>query len=505
MRKFPVVFIELVVIVHLVMGINRVEAKSRVDLEPIKGPVAVVALVSDGDFENATRLADEVNKALIAESKVQVMKVEWLANRLGENRSVGIGRVDFERLEGLFQQGYLQSFSFEYDKALLNFRQVLEGLEKLPSTEEHWKLWIKTNVFLGIVHMGRNDPKKTIEHFTQVLRTRKSEQLKKQEYSPKVIKLWKNAQRRLKNLSKGRLSIESKPSGVKVLLDGMLWGMTPFKGRFPHGSYRLELVQSDTSYMERKIYIGPKPLDLRYQMSFEGALVLDRGHPCLRIPNDRTNLPEHWWPWLGVRLNMRYLVTVQHRYDRSRSRLSAALIDLERGRQIREGWLEISDVDPIKLRKNASDLARFLITGKAVERIEVGTDLNTNRNGKKSTQNEQSAEADQFAHKRPWYRSWWPYTIAAGATLALAIGGHVAANNYQNQADDTIILQERNALLSKSNAWTVVAVSGYVLASASVITGLIFTLSYEPTDTRQAGVDINLGLNPLGLVLWGTF
>ncbi len=507
MKKMPVVAAKLVVLLWVWMIQTQIAAKDKNESEPIKGPVAVIALVAGGDFEHPVRLAGEVNYALVKDGKIEVIETKSLAARLGEHGPYSLGRVDFERLEGLFQQGYLQSYSFEYQKALDTLNQVIEGLEKLPSTEEHWNLWIDTKIFQGIAYMGLGDEKAAMESFTQVLRTRPQTKLNKKKYSPKFIESWGKAKRRLAQVPRGRLSVDSDPSGVKVLLDGVVWGKTPLRARLPHGRYRLELQESDTSYMERYINVSKEPLDLRYQMAFEGALVLDRDHPCVRIPHDQKSLPMHWWPWLGARLHLRHLITVQHSLAKNRSRLSAALIDLERGRQIREGWLEISDLDTGKLKENALDLAKFLITGQAVDRLEIRTTpTRIAKDSDSFSYPQKPAEVDiELRDQRPWYRSWWPYTIAASASLVMGITGHLGASNYQSKADQANTVQERESLESKSDAWTVVAISGYVLAAGCAITGAVLSLQYTPEKSQVADLEINLGMSIQGLALWGRF
>ncbi len=454
-----------------------------------QGPVAVLALITDEDQDLLARLAAAMHRELESQKRVEIVSADALARLLSRGGAPLRASENLDRLQGLFQQGYLQSYSFEYHKALSTFRRVAEGLERIPPGPQRWNLWVKTRIFSGICLAGLKDEPSALQEFAAVLRTRPDLQLSRREYSPKTIRLWEKAGKRLHSLKRGQLAVESDPAGAAVFLDGHKVGHTPFIGRFYHGQYHLHVVHESAGGAVRWVLIEDKPARFRFQLSFEGALVLNDVHPCIRLPAGKGRLPDHWWPWLGDRLGMRFLVVVRKIEEEGRSYLAASLVDLEQARRLRQASLELPGDRDEALKPAAADLADFLVTGEAAPRLKV-EDLPP-PTGVEPAQ--QIPELPVHYAPRPWYRSWWPYAAAGGVFLAVGIGGHLAADHYQREADAATTLTGRSSAEDRRDAWTGVAVTGYALAGATALTALIIELTYEPVEVFPAVAPLSPG------------
>lgn len=485
--------------------ISIVLASGPAESHPPEGPVAVLALVTADDEDMLARLAAAVQQELQASKRIEVIAADPLARLLSRGGAPLRASETQERLSGIFQQGYLQSYSFEYRKALDTLKRVSEGLERLPSSPERWKLWVKTRIFSGICLAGLKDEPAALQAFATVLRTRPDLNLSRREYSPKTIQLWEKARKRLLSLPRGSLAVESDPAGAKVMLDGKEVGTTPFIGRYYHGQYHLHVIHPGTGGAVRWVQIEDKPARFRFQLSFEGALRLDNVHPCVRLPAGRKSLPDHWWPWLGDRLGLRFLVVVRRIEDQGRPYLTASLVDLERGRRLREASLELAGTQDAMLKQAAVDLSDFLVTGKAAPSLKVEK-LPQAPQPDMARATQQIPELPIHYAPRPWYRSWWPYAAAGGAALALGIGSHLASDHYQREADNAASVAGQKSAQDKADTWMGVAIAGYAVAGAAAVTALIIELTYEPVEVFPGSALVpSVGPGQIGFVLVGEF
>ena len=474
------------------------------------GPVAVVALAHEGEQESLARAAAALQHHL-KRSSLQVLGAGKLVRLLSAGVRAAAGAESLSRLSGLFQQGYIQSYSFEYRKALSSLRLVLAGLPATPPGPERWALWVKTKIFEGIslYELGRKS--EALDTFLQVLHTRPLMKLSRRQYAPKIVGLWKRARARLEKLSRGKLVADSEPAGARVLVDGVEMGITPYIGRLPHGRYHLRLEKEDVGFANRLVEVGPETVTVRVQLSFEGALDFDQEHPCIRLPPGRESLPEHWWPWLGDRLGVRRLVAVRRLQKEDKAYLAAALVDLVSGKPLREAWMEWPASGRRTLMDATGELAGFLATGKPAQGIEV---KQGGSQAAAAVQEQQSARGEPLAPPapdRPWWRKFWPWGLMVGAGAVLAVGGHIASSHYHDIAYQTGVTAVQNERLAKYRAWLGVAITADILAAAALTTGLIMYYTYrepgcEPS-TSPSGDTVSLGILPGGglLLVGGRF
>ncbi|MBW1809790.1 MAG: PEGA domain-containing protein [Deltaproteobacteria bacterium] len=471
-----------------------------------KGPVGVIGLGGQDDNEAVVKLSQAAYLALKASHRVDVLAPQELIERLGGQAQHDHQKADLDRLQGLFKQGYLQSYSFEYRKAITSLTKVLSGLRYLLPNQVRWDLFIKTNIFMGIAFVGLKDEQGCLRSFAAVLRTRPEMDLARRDYSPKTIKLWKKAKQRLRALQKGKLVVETEPAGAAVYLDGIQVGTTPLIGDFYYGRYHLHVQHATVGDASRWIEIGKSAARLRLQLSFEGALSLTQAQPVLKIPKGVKTLPQQWWPWLGARLGVRYLITVALVTDQNRKQLVASLVDLERGRRVREGWVEQTHSAPSGLRSSIGDLMDFLITGQAGANLKV---TSVQPGSKDPGFKDMLVPPLPIEYKvHPWYRRWWPYATAGSVVLAGAVGAHLASESYTQSASQAVTENDINRNERLADVWLGVAITGYALAAGLVITGVFLDITFKPSEVSggpAAGIVPLVGPDTFGFGLNGVF
>ncbi|HOX44782.1 MAG TPA: PEGA domain-containing protein [Myxococcota bacterium] len=470
--------------------------------ERLSGPVAVLGLLGPGEEERTADMAAAVQAALAGLGGPEVLPAQETARRLGRGTPPAPASADLERLRGLFRQGYLQSYSFEYAAAVGSLQAVLRALDGLPDSEERWDLYVRAHVFLGIAKAGLGDEQGALQSFAAVLRTRPGMELPRTEYAPRSIALWESARRGLPGLPRGRLTVDSEPDGAEVSLDGVRVGVTPYIGEWPQGSYLLQL-RSPAGSLARRVQLEAEPRQVRLQLAFEAALELQRAQPCVRLPAGTEALPDVWWPWLGARLGLRYAVVVSRRQGEGRPGWAASLVDLTRGRVQREGWLEPQDVPA-----DARTLAEFAVTGRPADGLVLAEPAPPGR----ELAWRPGQEAPPFPvdpGRRPWFRTWWPYALASLALVGGGAGAHVASDHYARLVDSPETdtqgeLEERERL---RDTWLGVAIGGYCLGALALVTGLALHLTWAPELDEGGGVSVLLGPGGpgLGLAVVGSF
>lgn len=448
------------------------------------GRVGVIVLATPEDAAELVGLSATIQRVLESDGNAQVLPAKEALLRLGDGSTIPASDVDFDRLQGLFQQGYLQSYSFEYEAAVATINRVLAGLDHLVPGEARWELFVRASIFRGIALAGLRDEEGCLRAFAAILRTRPDHRLSREQYSSKTIQLWERARSRLSALPHGKLAVESEPSGAGVYLDGVEVGRTPFIGEFYHGRYHLYVQQSGTDGVARWIEIGQDPVRVRLQLSFESSLNLGHELPVVRLPTAGSRLPPHWWPWLGARLGLQRLIVVSRSSQDGRKHLVATLVDLVRSRPIREAWLLAGGNSAAELERDARDLVAFLNTGEAAGRLrvtplpedpEVGPDDGV------------LVPPLPITFKpRPWHRRWWPYGLGGAACLATGVAAHLTADYHERAARKTLTVGAEKHEMAVADTWLGVAVSGYVVAGAAILTGVILDLAYKPEEIDPA-------------------
>ncbi|MBN2493114.1 MAG: PEGA domain-containing protein [Deltaproteobacteria bacterium] len=467
----------------------------------IEGPVAVLALVSGQDAD-LLDLAREIQARLEAQSSsVEVIVAAALAERLGTGPLDGQAE-DLAGLQNLFDEAYLHSYSFENEQAIAKLRELLERLARLQPSPERWRLFVRSQIFLGIALAGLKRESDAMRAFATVLRTRPELELTRQEYSGKTIALWNKARQRLASLPTGTLEVQTERKGAQVLLDGVHFGTTPFSREIFQGRYDLRVEHPDEGSASRWVTVGAGKTQLRMDLLFEGAIRRFGPQPAIELPAGQRHLPEHWYPWLARRLGAPRLIAVR-RDPSGAHAFHGALIHLATGAVEREAHFDLTGEE---LAAAAAELAAFLLSGQASARLRIPavSPLAKAEEPEPLAALVPELPDSQVASSRPWYRRWWVYSLGAAALLGGGIGAHAASVHYQHQADASLVQSVRNDNQRLADAMLGTAIGAYCLAGAAVAIGLALDWTYRgdaedgPTHTARiapaaAGLGLQLG------------
>jgi len=426
-------------------------------------PAGVIGLLSDDKEEEAAELIGAFWKVLNSSEEMKPLPGHEMVRRLSKGYRESTSSGEIKKLSDLFQQGYLQSYSFEYRQARETLSWVLSELKHFPPIPERWDLFVRANIFLGIALSGDKRENEALQAFATVLRCRPDMELSRKEYSPKTIRLWEKAKKRLSALPRGKLAVDSDPEGADVFLDGARIGSTPYIGETFHGRYHLHVRHKLAGSASRWVEIGKPASRIHLFLAFEGAMSLGGPHPLVRLPEGESQLPVNWWPWLGDRLGVRYLVAV-HR--ETTGRIGAVLVDLRQGRMVRRGGLEPG-------KGELSDLAGYIVSGRAGDNVQVADVM----------AQVEPPEAPLVPplpvlyESRSWYRKWWTWSIASTAFLIGGVTSHLLYSHYDDH--EAVTVDDEKYYKDLSDTCQGLAIAGYALAGAALVTGLILDVTFE--------------------------
>ncbi|RME22154.1 MAG: PEGA domain-containing protein, partial [Deltaproteobacteria bacterium] len=365
------------------------------------GKTALLALPAFAEDEALVHAAAMLQKAVESRGSMKLVPAGELASRLSLGRVSGPSAVDSEQLEGLFQKGYIQSYSFKYTEALDTFRRLLARFDEAQPDGQLWKLWQKAKLFEGICLLELGKKAEAEQAFLEVMRTRPKMKLDPRQYPPRFISFWDSLKGKLSSLPRGTLEVESVPAGARVLLDGMEQGRTPYTGSLPIGSYSL-VVEKDGNRAVRKVRLGEQPTRVRVQLEFEGAMRLGGEHPAVVAPDEK-GIPAAWWPWLGERTGCDRFIAVRRATDGGKQYLSAAIVDPTSGKVEMEGRIALASLAGDALGPAVEKLAEFLATGRSPEGVVAVGSVKAEGGGSVAASVEEKAPAG------PWWKRPWTY------------------------------------------------------------------------------------------------
>ncbi|RME56954.1 MAG: PEGA domain-containing protein, partial [Deltaproteobacteria bacterium] len=132
-------------------------------------------------------------------------------------------------IEELVNQGIGYFQSAKLDRAAQSFNEALNLLEREPVrlTEGQWLVDI--HLYLGMIYQNSGFPEQAAEALRRVVEIQPEKRLDPSFFSPEIIEMFNDVQRKILDLPRSSLEISSTPVGAAVYLDGFLEGVTPLR------------------------------------------------------------------------------------------------------------------------------------------------------------------------------------------------------------------------------------------------------------------------------------
>lgn len=316
-------------------------------------------------------------------------------------------------------------------------RDLLPQIDRLPLGAERWELFWETRAWLARVLQHANQKPKATELYLQILRVNEEFQLNRVEFPPSSRDLLDLTRSMLPSLPRARLLVTVRGGKGQVHLNGFAVGQTPFVKPLITGEYDVVVADGPRRGFVRHVKLTADTA-VEIDLDREAPFVANGG-PCYRTGSARDERLKAASAVAGA-LGADRLVTVRLERLGSEDYVTAALVEVARGRETREG----------RVRRdggrfpNLARLAQFVLTGEGSPEPAPGAapEPAPSADAKPSApaeavaarQPEPTSAAAQASEPTKWQRPvayvLWGLALAAGG---VAVYEHVAAGDLEKQ------------------------------------------------------------------------
>ncbi len=144
------------------------------------------------------------------------------------------------KVNGLVDSAWGHYFSFRFDDVLRSVRDADRFLDMVSDTALQSELLFELLLLEAMaVRAIENDT--SSKPFTRAARLKSDARLPEEKYSPQIIRAFEKAVKKELSGARSTVSINGRPSGAKVLIDGKMAGVSPLSGyEVTPGSHFLE-------------------------------------------------------------------------------------------------------------------------------------------------------------------------------------------------------------------------------------------------------------------------
>ncbi|HCF59698.1 MAG TPA: hypothetical protein DFS52_17100 [Myxococcales bacterium] len=268
----------------------------------------------------------------------------------------GLPRVSVEEVRRAIEAGRTDFLNLNIAHAEKTLWAVLPEIDRLPIGPERWNAYWSTRVHLARVleYLGRK-PKAT-ELFLEILKVQEDFSLNRIEFPPSTREQLELTRSLMAGLPRYKLTVTSRKPGQPVFVNGFPLGKTPFEKSMVSGTYALVVGEPHRHAFVRQVLLQADTV-LEVEPEREAGFRRELG-PCFEAGPDREErlaLIAALAPALGAD----EIIAVRLERLGAEDYLAAALVEVRRGREVREGRVRLEQPTLPRL----ADLARFALTG----------------------------------------------------------------------------------------------------------------------------------------------
>ena len=451
------------------------------------------ALIAAGGCEDPELLhwSGQLAELLRERMGQQLLSEDELTMRLPRFSSRAPAELE-RQLEGA-SRAYFQADHATADQRALD---ALAGVELLKPGPRRWQLYVRGLLLRALILRARNRSTEAAEQIRRVLRLDPSHRLDADYFSPSMRALFDRLRRQILLEPKVVLAVTSTPAGGAIFIDGLdVHQVTPATVELLAGRYSIAVSKDGHFSFPRTV--DRTSSSVQFDLAFEGSVrpgpvpcIDDEGDEQLRMSNALK---------LGGLLGIDEVLLIEAaRRSTGESWVSAALLRVQGGQRIRDGWIRASGSAPSS--SELAELAELITTGTPSSNVHQ-SDVATasplaEQMGKRPVPEQVGVQTQLTASSKTW-----PKVLGAAllGTGALAVGTGVLlqlrsdqswANLSRRYADGTPpAIGELAAVQSirKQADWQRrAAFASYALGATAVCTGALFILSRSGQVDRAA-------------------
>lgn len=200
----------------------------------------------------------KANKEIsLQEDAVVTSRLQDYSSAMADPKSQAVVATAYEH----YNAGMQYYRKLDLTNALKEFNAAVRGYrEGISILRDNYYL-LFSHLYLGIIlnFLGREDEgKKFMQEMVTLDADRKSRVLPQRDFSPKIVELHKQVTKEVLARQTSTLSVDSVPSGAKIMFDGSEIGKTPFVIKdIPNGQHFLSLDLVGYQYYGAPIQVNP--------------------------------------------------------------------------------------------------------------------------------------------------------------------------------------------------------------------------------------------------------
>lgn len=314
----------------------------------------------DPDLIGVTR---DLVRVLGTRPSEQVVPLEEISQKLAPTSTRSV-----EELKRQLDGATMQFYTGRYGTAERQFQEASAQIGRLPPGKQQVELLTQLNLVYSLLlsQTGRQEQGDELQR--QILRLQPDYRMDPDYFSPLTRRRFERLRAQLAKGKRERLILKSLPEGAEVSLDGKSVGKTPLTLELPPGVYGLRLSRDGALSFPHTVDLHSTQA-LVVDMAFEGSVHAQR-IPCLEHPaneEDRLSKAARLGNLVGA--DQAVVVRLGQRGG-GPTWLTATLVGLPAGEEIREGSLKLED--PNQPAKGLEDLVTFLLTGQPAGNVVAG-------------------------------------------------------------------------------------------------------------------------------------
>lgn len=268
----------------------------------------------------------------------------------------GLTAPSQDELRRVLDTGRNEFLNMEHQRAEKTLRSALPAIDQLPLGPQRWELYWETRAWLARIALHSGAGARSTEFLLPILRVQEDFQLSRVDFPPSLRDRLELTRSLLPSLPRFKLSVSTRNGQGQVYLNGFASGSAPFERRLPAGDYQVVVATGTRRSFVRNVSLVADT-SLVVDLEREG-LFSARGSPCFQLGNDRDERLRAAAS-IATALGVGQIVTVRTERLGGEDYVAAALVEIAKGREVREGRVRRDGGRLPPLRR----LAQFVLTG----------------------------------------------------------------------------------------------------------------------------------------------
>jgi len=318
-----------------------------------RAPESRIAVVAFGECKDAALVeaAHNLRVGFAASADTRFLSEEATAAPAG-----GMPGPSLDELRRVLETGRTEFLNLDSARAEKTLRGALPDIDRLPLGPQRWEMYWETRAWLTRIVQYVGESTRTTEFLLPILRVQEDFQLNRVDFPPSLRERLELTRSILPGLPRFKLAIATKTGKGQVYLNGFAVGAAPFERRVLGGDYQIVVTDGPRRSFVRALSLG-SDTSIMVDLDREAPFVAEGG-PCYQSGTERDERLRAA-AVVATALGADQIVAVRLERLGGEDYIAAALVEVAKGREVREGRIRREGGRLPPLRR----LGQFVLTG----------------------------------------------------------------------------------------------------------------------------------------------